>query len=208
MSIKYTFVHPTKCGGTSCEIYFKQHYTNYIIGSGHNNKCTNTNNSIIIVRDVQSRFFSMFKYWKSGAIDTAHKRNVAFINEHKDKTILDFISLIQKNKFDKLHVGFTWNLHFAKTSHWINNTDYKNIIIVKYCNTLNNKIQQLLNMLNIPNKNISLNAVNVSKLIEKDVEIYENNKEYINEFINDYFKEDVELNYAIDNTPDKFKYVL
>jgi hypothetical protein len=50
--------------------------------------------------------------------------------------------------------------------------------------------------------------VNVSKVFDDDYEIYEKNKEYVNEFINDYFKSDLELWNIIENKPEMFKLVI
>ena len=72
----YTFIHPTKSGGTACENFFYEYYREYIVGLGHDYNCNNNNNPIIIVRDIKSRFFSMFTYWKCGALDTKYKRNI------------------------------------------------------------------------------------------------------------------------------------
>jgi len=33
--VKYTFVHPTKSGGTSIADYFTDHYNDYINNAGH-----------------------------------------------------------------------------------------------------------------------------------------------------------------------------
>ncbi len=206
MNNKYTFIHPTKSGGTAVENYFSKHYKDYITGTGHETKCTNTNNPIIIIRDVKSRFYSMYKYWKNGSIDSNFKRSSDFKEIHKSISILDFIDLLKYNK-EKLYHGFTWNQYFENTNKWIGDTDYKNIIIIKYCNDLNDKIQKLINYLNIPNKNIPLTKYNVSvdmsdqdKLLMDDVNI--------NEFIEDYFKDDIKLINIIENNPEQFKLVI
>ena len=157
---KYTFIHPTKTGGSACEQFFLNHYSNRIVGQGHVNLCTETNNSIIIVRDVKSRFFSMFKYWKYGAIDSVFTRDQKFCEQNESKTILDFIELLKSNK-EYLYVGFTWDDHFKNISHWINNVSYKNIIVIKYESNLNEKVKKLLKTLNIPDKNIELPIFNV-----------------------------------------------
>ena len=206
--MKYTFIHPTKCGGTSCDIFFKKYYSEYIIGGDHSILCSNNNNPIIIVRDVKTRFLSMFKYWKSGSLDTHFKRDDKFINENKEITILDFIVMLKNKDYNRLHIGFTWSSHFTSTSHWINNTNYKNIIILKYNDNLNDNIQKLINTLNIPNKNVILPITNVSKIIDEDIRIYKENKEYIDNFINEYFADDIELINIINNNPEKFKFVI
>ena len=207
MSKKYTFIHPTKCGGTACEECFKQYYNQYIVGWGHNNICSNSNNPIIIVRDVKSRFISMFKYWKSGSINWSFQRNKNFINENKDSSILDFILILKTNK-KKLYGPFLGHHHFANTSYWIGNTEYKNIIVIKYVPDLNEKIKILLNILNIPNKNILIPKINISKTIDKDVELFEKYNTQIDEFIEIYFNKDIKLINMIEKTPEIFKLVI
>lgn len=204
---KYTFIHPTKTGGSACEQFFLNHYSNRIVGQGHVNLCTETNNSIIIVRDVKSRFFSMFKYWKYGAIDSVFTRDQKFCEQNESKTILDFIELLKSNK-EYLYVGFTWDDHFKNISHWINNVSYKNIIVIKYESNLNEKVKKLLKTLNIPDKNIELPIFNVSKVHSDDIECYKNNEEQINDFILKYFAEDIKLLDKIDNEPELFKFVI
>jgi hypothetical protein len=203
---KYTFIHPTKSGGTALEIYFLKHYSNHITGTGHNNICTNQNNPIIVVRDVKSRFLSMFKYWKYGAIDTRFKRNDAFKKQHESFTILDFIYVLKNNK-TKLYVDFTWGQHFDNTSKWIGKTDYKNIIILEYTNDLNDKIQNLINYIGIPNKNIPLLKLNVScDFSDTDKLLIDN--EDVNKFIEEYFKDDIKLLNTIKTNPQLFKMVI
>mgnify|MGYP003324110587 FL=1 len=38
---KFTFIHPTKSGGTSLERFFNENYSDYITGTGHENICEN-----------------------------------------------------------------------------------------------------------------------------------------------------------------------
>ena len=104
-------------------------------------KCSNNNNSIIIVRDAKSRFLSIYKYWKNGAIDTHYKPSSYYKEKNKDITILDFINIWKTNK-EYLLTDFTWDQHFHNITEWIGNTEYKNIIIIKYEKDLNNKIQK------------------------------------------------------------------
>lgn len=195
----YTFIHPTKSGGTAVENYFREHYRDHIQGMGHDNTCTNTNNPIIVVRDVKDRLLSMYKYWKGGS--EIFKRDTEWQNTYKNTTILDFITMLnQKDK--QLLKTFTWSDHFKNTSDWIRDTDYKNIIIIKYEKDMNNKIQTLINKLNIPNKNIPLSVVNKSVLYEEidHPEVYK--------FIKEYFKKDLELIDTIETNPELFKMVI
>lgn len=203
----HTFIHPTKCGGTACERYFRDHYKQYIVGSGHHEKCNDRNNPIIIVREVRSRFFSMFKYWKNGAVDTQYKRDQKFIEKNKDVTILDFIRILKTNP-KELYTGFTWNQHFSPVTDWIGNTNKKNIIIIKYESNLNEKIQTLITKLKIPNKNIVLPKVNTTKSIPSDQVFIDKYEKEVTEFIEVYFKKDLELWELINNSPEQFKMVI
>lgn len=202
----YTFIHPTKSGGTAFEKYFREHYRDHIQGMGHDNKCTNTNNPIIIVRDVKDRFLSMYKYWKGGS--ERCKRDKPWMDKYKKTTILDFIEMI-KNKDKQLHTNFTSNDHLKNTSDWIVNTDYKNIIIIKYEKDMNNKIQTLINKLDIPNKNIPLPIVNKSIInIDYEKKLTSSEVEYVDKFIKEYFKKDIDLINAIQQNPELFKMVI
>jgi hypothetical protein len=207
--IKYTFIHPTKTGGTACYYYFNKYYSEYIITNinSHHIKCNNDNNPIIIVRDPYSRFLSMFYYWKYGSM--RYKRNSSFLKKNKPITILDFIQMIKNNDTKNLYVDHTWNQHFSNISDWIpDDTKYENIIVIKYDKNLNVKIQKLLNLLNIPNKNVPLIQDNVSIIDKNDQDHYEKNKQYVHEFIDEYFKRDLELIDKINHQPNLFKLVI
>ncbi len=202
---KYRFIHPTKSGGTAVERYFKQYYSNNICGQGHGDTCKNNNNPIIIVRDVKTRFYSMYKYWKNGAIDTNYKRNEAWIYKYNDTTVFDFIRML-KSKDRQLYQGFTWKQHFDTTVKWIHpSCKYKNIIIIRYEENLNVKIQKLINKLGIKNKNIPVPVVNVSKNTNCEYDI---ENKIVNEFIHEYFKDDIELIHKINTQPELFKFVI
>ena len=203
----YSFIHPTKCGGTICIMYLYTYYKEHFSINDHKVLCTNTNNPVIIVRDVLSRFFSMFKYWKYGG-DYTFRRSKEFIEMNKDVTIIDFITLLKEKATNKLYQDFTWEDHFRRTSYWINNTDYKNIIIIKYDSDLNFKIQTLINKLSIPNKAKQLPHINTSLLQNDDLTFFLENIDYVNSFVNDYFQDDVKLISAIDNHPELFKLVI
>lgn len=202
--MKHTFIHPTKNGGTACEIYFDKHYNEYITGMGHTNLCGNSNNPIIIIRDIPDRFISMYKYWKYGAIDTHFKRDNNFIEKYKNYTIKNFIQMLKDENKEDLHTVFTWSQHFENQIKWINNADYKNIIIIKYENDLNQKINKLISFLNIPNKNITLPKMNISNNYNENIIL--DNLDMT--FIKEYFKEDYELLNKINNNPQLFKIVI
>ena len=205
---KYNFIHPTKTGGTAVEKFFNDNYFDHINGGqGHAIKCGNNNKPIIIIRDPFSRFISMFMYWKYGATKGLFVRNEEFINKHKNISIIEFMNFI-KNNNGELKTLFTWDIHFGKLIDWINNTDYKNIIVIKYEKDLNNSLQKLINKLNIPNKNIVLQKDNESKKNNNDLNIINANKQLINNFLNIQYKEDVELYNKVINKPHLFKMVI
>ena len=200
---RFSFIHPTKCGGTAVENFLLANYSKYfIIKTHHNLTCNNYNNSIIIIRDPIERFISLFKYWKYGS--EIFIRDKKFLEKYKNITIKDFISLIKENKTNTLFYSFTCDKHFQKMTHWINNTDYKNIIIIKYKNDMNDTIQQMLRLFKIPNLvnkkvekcNITKNKENVI-LDEEDIH-----------FIKEYFKEDFDLIHLINTQPKLFRSVL
>ena len=203
-NMTYTFIHPTKTGGTACETFFKEHYSEYIKGTGHDNKCMNNNNPIVIIRDPIDRFISMYKYWKYGSFDIdKYKRNSVFLQNYNQYTIKDFIRLIKNKQHEDLYQTFTWNQHFEPITNWINNVDYANIIVILYTKNLNEKINKLLNALKINNKQIDLPIINVSNNKEN---IQLDNDDII--FIKSYFVDDFKLYDDIKNRPELFKHVI
>ena len=159
---KYTFIHPTKTGGTALECYFSKNYSNHISGLGHLNTCNSCDNPIIIIRDPIERIISMYNYWKNGAISGQYQRNKAWIQRVKDIDFEKFINLIDRND-PLLFQTFTWDQHFASYSEWMTQKDWKKTIIILYDSNLNNRLNNLFKYLKISNKNIKLDNVNVSK---------------------------------------------
>ena len=148
----------------------------------------------------------MYKYWKNGAMDGVHgKRDEEWIVKYKNTTIKEFADML-KNKQKVLCHTFTHSEHYYNTCKWINNTNYKNIIIIKYSKNLNQKIQKLLNILKIPNKHKLLPIVNRSITVED--ENIDLDDAYIAQFIKEYFKYDILLLNAIETKPELFKLVI
>jgi hypothetical protein len=193
---KFTFVHPTKCGGTSVENFLNKHYSKYFYTNIHLNKCENNNNSILIVRDPVDRFKSMYKYWKSGSEIFIHKNN--HINKFKNVNIKTFIKILQNNS-NILYNHFLKNIHYQPITYWIHDR-YENIIIVKYCKDLNKPFQKMINTFKIPNLNIKIPHINVSKNKENIVLDDEDLQ-----FIREYFKTDYELIELINTNPQLFR---
>ena len=137
---KFTFVHPTKCGGCAIEDFLKEHYPNYFSIGGHFNKCKFDNDSIIIVRDPVDRFKSMYKYWKYGS--ERHCINEEHIEKNKNINIKTFIYML-KHRSNNLITTVTQDIHYKPITYWIH-TNYKNIIILKYTKNLNDTIQKMI----------------------------------------------------------------
>lgn len=198
----YTFIHPTKTGGTACDSFFKEHYSEFIKEAEcHKAICRNDNNPIILIRDPIDRFISMYKYWKNGS--EKYKRNDEFKNNYKDYTIKDYIYLIKNGKKKELCNDFTWDQHFQPIVKWINKTDYKKIIVVIYERNLNEKINKLLDVLKIKLKPVELPIINVSDNKEN---IQLDNDDII--FIKSYFADDLKLYDDVSNRPELFKHVV
>jgi hypothetical protein len=207
--MKYTMIHVTKSGVSAIYPFLQKNYDDYFTNGGmHTIKCTNENNPIIVVRDVHSRFLSMFKYWKNGS--HVFKRSKKFIEQNKNVTILDYIQFLKKNNTTKLNDEFTWDQHHANTADWLSeNMSFKNLIVITYVPNLNDKIQKLLQNLNIPiQPNISVPIFNNSYINKADLDIYIKNKIYIDHFVLDYFKKDVEFINILNTQPELFKLII
>lgn len=195
---KFTFVHPTKCGGSAIEDFFNKNYSTYFSTASHDHMCRNNNNSIIIVRDPVDRFKSMYKYWKYGS--ERYRINEEHVEKYKNITIKTFISMIQQNS-KHLMTTYTQDVHYKPITHWIR-TNYKNIIILKYKKDLNNTIQNMIHKLNIPKVNNVVKHTNISKSTEN---IILDNEDLL--FIRKYFISDYNLIYLINHHPKKFRAV-
>jgi hypothetical protein len=193
---KFTFVHPTKCGGCAVEDFLNENYSDYFLIEGHYNKCEYNNDSIIIVRDPVDRFKSMYKYWKYGS--ERHQINEEHIEKYKNINIKTFISMLKHRSYN-LITKFTQDIHYKPITHWINTT-YKNIIILKYNKDLNNTVQKMIRKMNIPSVNKIVKHTNISKSTE---EIVLDNEDLL--FIKKYFISDYHLIYLINKYPKLFR---
>ena len=198
----YTFIHPTKCGGTALENYFSIHLNKFIIGRGHGNTCKNNNNPIIVIREPIDRFLSMFKYWKRGS-ETFRPKHAG---EPNTQGVKDFISHL-KNDSPALNLHnehYFWKIHCAPTTDWIN-TDLHNIIAIKYSPNLTSILPELCEMLNLPPQQTEIPYTNVSKK-ETMNELELDNADL--KFIHERYKADFELWDTLCNYPQNFKLVI
>lgn len=199
----YTFVHPTKCGGTAVEDFLHENYQQYFqLIKGHGQTCLNHNNPIIIVRDPIDRFKSIYKYWKYGSDKFTRKKE--FNEKFGQINIKDFIQLLKNNDTKTLYRGYTWDLHFKPITNWIKNTKLENIIILKYKNDIDSSVQKLVQTLNlnIVPKNVS--HVNITKKIDEKIILDEQDMTFIRE----YYCSDFELWNKINNNPELFRHVI
>ena len=198
----YTFIHPTKSGGTALEEHFSQHYDNYIEGRNHYNKCTPQNNPIIVLREPVDRFISMYKYWKYGS--NVFLRSKEFMDKYSSYTIKDYIDLIKINDLEELIIDFTYNEHILPTSYWLNGTPLDKIIIIIYVKNLDEKMTNILKTLGIPDKKIPIPIVNITKNSEEKVTLDDDDLH----FIRTQYKEDFDLYEKAQNQPYLFRKVL
>lgn len=197
----YTFVHPTKSGGTSIETFVRDHEINWIHLNGHGNLCQKNNNPIIIVRDPIERFLSMYFYWKNGSPLFEH--TATHRTRYKNISIKLFIRCLRdKMVRNVLYTKYIWEDHYRCQSYWIPETCYDNTIVVFLTNHLTDSMTQLFEYLDFhPPYEIQIPHVNASykepiQLDQTDIE-----------FIHQYFKSDFELIEKIKHQPELFKKV-
>ena len=186
MNKKYLFIHPTKTGGTAVSIFFEKHYSKYIEGRYHIKKCADGENPIIIFREPYDRFNSMFRYWKFGS--NRYTLSKEKMNERSQYDINDFAGFIKNNKTEKLYGKPLWYRHFKPQSHWYN-CDYSKIIVILYCNDLQNCLNKLFSFINIESKNVKLGVINKTL---REVTDYKFNDETTEWFLK-YFEEDLNI---------------
>jgi len=124
----------------------------------------NREDAIIVFREPEDRFYSSFKYWKKNGI----KSNVFDISNNFT-TIKHFIEYIKTDNEKMLLSTHYGKWHYLPQSNYLNEDNYKNVIIIKYDkdpDKMNNKLNKLIEYLQIPNKNIKLSNINVSPKFE------------------------------------------
>lgn len=200
---KYSFIHPSKCGGKTIEEWInKNELSNIFLYDWHNIMCETTNNPIIILRDPVERFKSLFRFWKRGT--NIHSRSDTFIEKHKNINIKDFINMIIQ-KDDELYGLSNWQKHFSTQTTWIPKETYSSTIVIIYSRKiLNEKFFNLLQDLNIDISDKSkLPLTNISIKMNNDDELDEDDLNWIKE----YYKSDFELLELIYTKKDLFKAV-
>lgn len=198
----YYLIHPTKCGGTAFFDFLKQYYgDNFEIYGCHSLKCSDVQNPIIIVRDPYERFLSMYYYWKNGS---EKNQNIIYKKKRRHYTIDHFIYFLKNNSIQNLYNDFIWNVHFLPFSNWIDESSYSKSIVIIYSSLhLNSRCNELLDFLNIINKNLILPKVNVS-FKDKKIILTENQKI----FVRDMYKNDFNLLQNIKDNPQLFKKII
>jgi len=194
----YTFIHPTKTGGISFGTYLKKWYPTIIQGdSDHKNKCSRTNNPIVIVREPLDRFISQYNFWKYGS-NYAICKHVG-INTF---TIDDYIHFI-KSENRKLVTLHTRMEHHKPQSFWTPKDVYSNTIVIRYTKTLNDALGPLLRYLGLEPRGPFCSPNNITR--QKDSVVL--NTSQI-EWIKEYYKEDFDIWGLVNTQPELFKYVI
>ena len=200
----YTFIHPTKTGGTFIGNILNKHFYNIfnkdsVFGNhSHLIRCSNTIKSVVTIRNPINRFISMYNYWKNGSelnFQTESSKNI---------TIKEFINMIKQNDAELMN-NYIWDLHYKPQSYWINDVNKNNVIVLINDETnLIHKLKCLIEYIGVPfpniinehRTNVSIVETTIDKLDSDDIE-----------FIKSQYTDDFNLyNLAIEH-PEEFKKV-
>jgi len=189
-SFENKFVHIPKTAGSSIAQFLSNYDIDYL-GHEHN---ANIPNAIIVIREPIDRFISTFKYWKKLCM---HEQ-ICDDQVH----LKDFIEYIKTDN-EKMLISYHYQKwHYLPQSNYIEPTNYKNTIIIKYSKTdMNKKMKTLLKYLNISDKGIELPSDNLSP----DFEVHLDDTDL--QWIHMYYQKDFEL-YNNLNNHELFKLVI
>ena len=172
---KYSFIHIPKTSGSSFSTFIRN-YPEHFTVENHHVVATEKNNPVIIIREPYDRFCSMYYYWRDDNVD---KHNT---------TIKEFINYIKKN--DKILItGRTEEYHFFPQSYYLQPNVYKHAIVIRYDKNneiMNERVNEMIDYLEIPQKNIKLTEVNISQN-KNEIFLDENDKLDIKEIYHDDF---------------------
>ena len=226
---KYSFIHPTKSGGTAVDQYLAEYYSSwiseaewtYINGKyyefrrSHSILASEVENPIVVVRDPYDRIVSMYLYWKYGS--KMHPRDEYFINKERHTTFQDFLHRVEDEPSSLIY-GATWEDHFKPTSHWIKPSDYKKSIVIVYSRNLTYCLQPLLNFIGVFNDDDDggdensriikpipiINPSSKRKNHQKDIQWTDS----LMEIVNRIYRSDFDLIDRMLNQPNQFRLVI
>ena len=183
------------------EQFLEAHYSEYFVGKGHENKCSDFENPIIIIRDPFDRFLSIFYYWKYGATAGPYQREDDWRPDCESPG--HFIAKLRAHEEIKLSHTFTEGFHFAEQHDWIRERDFNRTIVLKYSSNLDESMHTLFRLLRINDNKISLPYVNKTR--GKQAYCFtEDDKQWIQSA----YEKDIRLWDLINRCPKRFKKVI
>jgi hypothetical protein len=160
---QHTFIHPTKCGGTALEQCFARVCAGRIIGCGHQNIASVKNHPVIVIREPFDRFFSIFRYWKSGAESGPYQRSPELLSSYAATTPKQFIRMLAEDRQEDLYADPRWTReHFIAQSHWLPAEAMPHAIAIPYVPDLSPLVRALFAYLRI-DASADLPKVNVTR---------------------------------------------
>lgn len=196
-SLVLGFVHPTKTGGTTVEEFFQKHYKDYITGRDHGLRCGDYLNPVVIFREPYQRILSIYKYFEYGSKDIEKYRP----KKQRGFTFDQFLDLLSSGRIRLYFDNYFYDEHVLPQYFWYN-TDFKNIVVIKYKQDLNQQLNKLFSEFFIPKKHIDLPHKNISA--GDDIVLTLEQKQRIQKL----YKPDFILMDTIQNNPQAFRAVI